>query len=190
MQDVADYLDTRRNVISQWETGQREPSYDHLILLADFYGVTTDWLLGREGAEKDSPRIKKVKSLLHDYLRLRESSLKGTAPGYRLQLAIQYLHEHDPEMFRSDRLAAQLLVNVEALQAFLDESLPCPQVVIQRFAHYANLPELWFYHPQPRLEDGLKVYREVLERLQADGIGPAELEVLFLRARRPSRRSK
>lgn len=183
-------MGTRRNVISQWETGQREPSYHHLLLLADFYGVTTDWLLGREGAEKDSPRIKKVKSLLHDYLRLKEGSLKDTAPGYRLKLAVSYLHEHDPEMFHHERLAAQLLVSVEALQAFLEEALPCPQVVIQRFAHYASLPELWFYQPQPRLEDGLKVYREVLERLQADGIGPTELEALMLRARRPVRKPK
>lgn len=190
MQDVADYLGTRRNVISQWETGQREPSYHHLILLADFYGVTTDWLLGREGAEKDSPRIKKLKTLLHDYLRLKENVLRDTGPGYRLKLAVSYLRDHDPEMFHPARVAAQLLVSVGALQTFLDEAIPCPQVVIQRFAHFANLPELWFYQPQPRLEDGLQKYREVLERLQADGIGPGELEMLLLQARRPARRSK
>lgn len=188
LQDVADYLGTRRNVVSQWETAQREPSYDHLIVLADYYGVTTDWLLGREGAEKDSPRVRKVKSLLHDYLRLKEGALPETTPVFRLKLVLTYLHEHDSEMFHYSRLAAQLLISVQTLNELLDEAIPCPQVVIQRMAHFANLPELWFYQPRPRLEDGLRVYREVLERIQAEGIGPAELEAAVWGARRRPRR--
>lgn len=32
--------------ISRWETGEREPSIKAVILLADFFGVTTDYLLG------------------------------------------------------------------------------------------------------------------------------------------------
>jgi transcriptional regulator with XRE-family HTH domain len=178
---VAEYLGTRRNVVSQWETGHREPSYRDLITMADYYGVTTDWLLGREGAEKESPRVIKVKSLLRDYLRLKEGTLSRTTPGDRLRLCIAYLNEHDPEMFRYSRLAAQLLTGVEALAEILDGSIPCPQVVIQRFAYFAGLPELWFYHPEPRLEENLEAYRGVLIRLQGAGIGPAELESMVFR---------
>ena len=32
----------------KYEHGAAEPNFDHLSKLADFYGVTTDYLLGRE----------------------------------------------------------------------------------------------------------------------------------------------
>jgi len=35
--------------IANWERGFREPSFDTLIKLAEFFDVTTDYLLGRDG---------------------------------------------------------------------------------------------------------------------------------------------
>ncbi len=35
--------------ISNWENGNIMPSIDLLLRLADFFGVSTDYLLGREG---------------------------------------------------------------------------------------------------------------------------------------------
>ena len=34
--------------ISFWESGRREPDFDTLILISDFFGVSTDYLLGRK----------------------------------------------------------------------------------------------------------------------------------------------
>ena len=34
--------------IARWETGAREPSFDDLIKVAKYFGVTTDYLLGLE----------------------------------------------------------------------------------------------------------------------------------------------
>ena len=39
--------------IAMWETDKRQPDGEKLSKLADFFGVTTDYLLGRE--EKNSP---------------------------------------------------------------------------------------------------------------------------------------
>lgn len=36
------------SIILKWEKAQRSASIDSLALLADFFGVTTDYLLGRE----------------------------------------------------------------------------------------------------------------------------------------------
>ena len=36
------------NTLSQFESGKANPSYDVLISIADFFGCTTDYLLGRE----------------------------------------------------------------------------------------------------------------------------------------------
>jgi len=37
------------STIANWERGFREPSFDTLIKLAEFFDVTADYLLGREG---------------------------------------------------------------------------------------------------------------------------------------------
>ena len=40
-------------LLSKYETGQRVPPTETLILLADFYGVSIDYLLGRT----DNPKL-------------------------------------------------------------------------------------------------------------------------------------
>jgi transcriptional regulator with XRE-family HTH domain len=188
LQDVANLFETSRNVPSQWEGGQREPSYEHLMKLADFYGVTIDWLLGREGAEKDSPRVKQVKNQLHDYLRLKEATLPGTTPGQRLRLAVEFLTSQDATMFSLDRISRQLLVSGETFQQMLFGSAMATGPVIQRFASFTNLPELWFYQPAPQLEDPVVKYRTLVERFQAEGLSPEDVEQQIWGARRGARR--
>lgn len=40
------------SMLSKWETGKANPIYDHLIRLASYYNVTTDFLLGFNQDEK------------------------------------------------------------------------------------------------------------------------------------------
>lgn len=47
-QELADFLQTTRATYSNYERCVREPSGETLIKLADYFGVTTDYLLGRE----------------------------------------------------------------------------------------------------------------------------------------------
>ncbi|HYG56601.1 MAG TPA: helix-turn-helix transcriptional regulator [Symbiobacteriaceae bacterium] len=190
LQDVADLFHTSRNVPSQWEGGQREPSYEHLLRLADFYGVTTDWLLGREGADKDSPRVRQVKSQLQDYLRLREATLPGTAPGQRIRMAVEFLASQDPQMFSLERVARQLLIAEDMFKQMLFGQAMVTGPVIQRFAQFANLPELWFYHPAPQLEDPSVKYRGLVERFLAEGLTPEAVEQTVWGAKRGRRPRK
>lgn len=37
-----------RNVIGMYERGEKAPSVDALVSLADYFGVSVDYLLGRE----------------------------------------------------------------------------------------------------------------------------------------------
>lgn len=189
LQDVADLFQTNRNVPSQWENGQREPSYEHLLTLADFYGVTVDWLLGREGAERDSPRVRLVKNHLHDHLRKAEGELIGTTPGERIKAAMDYLVQQDARLFAHDCVARQLLISSEALRQMTEGRALATPFVIQRFAAFVNLPELWFYHPAPQLEDPLVKYRDLVIRIQAEGLTPEDAEQRMW-GRRPGRRSK
>ncbi len=44
---IADILGIDQRVYSNYETGKREIPVHHVILLADYYGTTTDYILGR-----------------------------------------------------------------------------------------------------------------------------------------------
>ena len=51
---LAERLGVSRQAISKWETGDAVPEINKLLLLANVFGVTTDWLLSEEepAAEK------------------------------------------------------------------------------------------------------------------------------------------
>ncbi|HWI53537.1 MAG TPA: helix-turn-helix transcriptional regulator [Symbiobacteriaceae bacterium] len=190
LQDVANLFGTSRNVPSQWEGGQREPSYEHLVKLADFYGVTVDWLLGREGAEQDSARVRQIKSLLHDYLRMREASLVNTTPGERLRTAAEFLVSQDPTMFSLERIAQQLLIMPETLRQMMFGQVMVTGPVVQRFAQFVNLAEVWFYQPSPQLEDPFVKYRTLVEKFQAQGLTPEMVEQQVWGTQRGARRTR
>ncbi len=57
-QEIAQVLNCSQTCYSKYELGQREIPIRLLCLLADFYGVSTDYLLGRTNEKK----IKKSKT--------------------------------------------------------------------------------------------------------------------------------
>jgi len=58
--DIAKELKISRPTYTRYETGEREPNFETLNKLADFFNVSTDFLLGKTD-EKD---IKKEESLI------------------------------------------------------------------------------------------------------------------------------
>ena len=46
--ELAKQLDISRSAISFWENNQREPTLSNLVAIADFFGVSIDYLAGRE----------------------------------------------------------------------------------------------------------------------------------------------
>ena len=45
--DIADFLNIKQTVYSRYERGFQNIPIEHLIKLADFYKVSTDYILGR-----------------------------------------------------------------------------------------------------------------------------------------------
>ena len=45
--EIADKLYMQREVYRRYETGERMPPFDFMVRLADFYGVSLDYLAGR-----------------------------------------------------------------------------------------------------------------------------------------------
>lgn len=44
----ANKLSVTKQTVSNWENNNIQPSIDMLLKISDFYGVTTDYLLGRD----------------------------------------------------------------------------------------------------------------------------------------------
>lgn len=68
--DLAKVLFVNQTAVSQWERGVTTPSSQLLIKLADLYGVTTDYLLGKEPdqTKKSSTGKGSIKPLRCAYL--------------------------------------------------------------------------------------------------------------------------
>ena len=44
--ELAELLNVSQRSISNWENGEREPNFEMLVAIAQFFEVTTDYLLG------------------------------------------------------------------------------------------------------------------------------------------------
>ena len=53
---IAEYLHIKQNTYSQYEIGVLNYPIDVLIKLADFYGVSVDYLLGRTNVKEPYPK--------------------------------------------------------------------------------------------------------------------------------------
>ena len=60
--DVAEYIGCSYQAYQKYEKSQREPDFATLFKLADFYGVTVDYLLGR------APTYEERNSGVADYI--------------------------------------------------------------------------------------------------------------------------
>lgn len=67
--ELADEMGYKQNTVSQWENGQRAIDTNVLGKLADFYGVSADYLLGR------SPKVREIDDPLQNRLIAAFSSL-------------------------------------------------------------------------------------------------------------------
>lgn len=46
-EELADKIGTSQRNIGRWENGENQPGYSQLVLLADFFGCSLDYLVGR-----------------------------------------------------------------------------------------------------------------------------------------------
>jgi transcriptional regulator with XRE-family HTH domain len=67
--ELSNYLGLTPKMVSFYELGERFPPYDIILKLADYFNVSTDYLLGRS-------TIKNAEELLTDYSSLSEHSKK------------------------------------------------------------------------------------------------------------------
>lgn len=50
-EQIEDILKIKRSTLANYEIGRTEPNIETLGILADFYEVSTDWLIGTKGGK-------------------------------------------------------------------------------------------------------------------------------------------
>lgn len=94
--DVAAALSLGETTYQSYEHGRCEPPYDVLIRMADFFGVTTDYLLGHEVSENAA--IGRRKELRPSTLKLVDATEKLNDMGIAVVLGyVARLIEDNPE---------------------------------------------------------------------------------------------
>lgn len=87
--DLADYLNISVGTVSNYETGAHEPDFKTLCTLADFFQVSTDYLLGRTDLPYD---VKKLNQPLRDGITISDvtHSLLNMSPE-NLDSVLEYM---------------------------------------------------------------------------------------------------
>lgn len=73
-QNMADLLQITRSAYVRYEKGQNQPPNDALVKLADYFDVSTDYLLGKTNdpmppdAKKEAPSEEEARQMLEDSL--------------------------------------------------------------------------------------------------------------------------
>ena len=88
--DVADALNCSTPVYCRYEKGEREPPFDTLKKLAEFYGVTIDYLMGGD-ATKDQPAPVPAQEKAPADMRAEAKRLLEAMDDDTYQAALQYL---------------------------------------------------------------------------------------------------
>lgn len=63
--DMANRLSVSKQAVSNWENDNIQPSIEMLIKIADLFGVTTDYLLGRDNIPRIDARGLSTKNIQH-----------------------------------------------------------------------------------------------------------------------------
>lgn len=86
--DVADAIQTSQTNIGRWENGANEPSSSFVVKLADFFNVSTDYLLGRSDdfgavvAGQSSPRLTDEEKVILELYRRMNHAQRVRFQGY------------------------------------------------------------------------------------------------------------
>lgn len=83
-QQLADRLNINRSTYARYELGQTQPDYETLQRLADFYGVSVDYLFGREN-KKNLPELtaKDERDIAKRMEKLKKDLVNGEGLSFR-----------------------------------------------------------------------------------------------------------
>lgn len=88
--DVASAIGIYTSTMSQYVTGVREPDIETLIKLADYFGVSVDYLIGHDSPPGDaSPTVRNFIYLNDKKYELKQNALKMQINGVSVNVTFE-----------------------------------------------------------------------------------------------------
>lgn len=126
-QELADYLQIKRNAISRYETGVRDPDYQTLVRIAKYFHVSVDYLLGNDTLSKETSSNDEI----FNYF-------KAQIPGTRMKRIRHYYG-----LSQIDLINLFSLTKIQ-LDGYENHSYELDQNVIGKIAEYFKVPVEYF----------------------------------------------
>lgn len=120
--DVASKIGISHNTISQYENDVRKPDPDTLAKFADLFGVSADWLLGRESkAELGSLKLGERLKLVRSNKKLTQEELSNKLGIHRSTYAGYESGHREPDINTLQKLADFFEVSIDYLSGRTDD---------------------------------------------------------------------
>lgn len=84
--DLAKVLNTSNGMISKWEHGLHQPTASSLVQLADYFGITVDYLLGISNEAVGDKKILEREQRALDEFRTLDTTDQSQAIGFMVEL--------------------------------------------------------------------------------------------------------
>lgn len=93
--ELAEKLNMQNTAISKYELGEREPDIETINNIAEFFNVSTDYLLGRTDIKNPEDKIEKIEKLAHKEIQSVEDALEIIESQEGLMLKGETLTDED-----------------------------------------------------------------------------------------------
>lgn len=130
MKKLGELIGVAQNTVSNWENGKRQPDYGTLTFLAEYFNVSTDYLLGKDATTERPSTTPSIFGERLKNLRLEKGlSQREIAEHLGLtQQAYAYYETGDREPGLKTLLALSSILNVSTDYLLGIETLPAPQL--------------------------------------------------------------
>ena len=129
-EELAERVEVSRQAVSKWELGSAVPTVDKLVELADFFGVSLDWLMRGENFSQNTgskPEERPNESneqpmRRNDSRRTAGKCLIGTAAFAFALIAVLWI------MGRLDRVSGSFAINLNGVEAIVVCAVLCAAI--------------------------------------------------------------
>lgn len=147
--EVADYLGCAPMTVYQYEQGELEPDDLVVARLAKFWGVTSGYLRGEPGAEREPPAVRRAKVQLRQYLLRREREFgPETALAPRAQVVVGFLMKAAPDHYTAAFIARRVFASdgrTDRVNGLLKQGENVNEFSLYQIARLSGIPERWFW---------------------------------------------
>lgn len=166
LRELAENLNIPYSTLANYERGEREPSYENLVTIADFFGVTTDYLIGR--SDFKTPEEEYLRDLIKRNLDVKHHVDNDEFILFLIELFKSMVTIYEFDNFLSDSFLAaikEIKIYYEKLISLKDD---CKNLIYKSLEKYKNIKtKIKHFHPSKYHS---KIYLTIAQNTELNSI--------------------